>query len=144
MSFLTVIAFAVGVISLAVVPRSLRKMRQGDEEWRERWGALDPNQRKAILREMRRGEPVRDPDDAELALRAVAQLDYVRGAMCPVDRAWTLALIALVIAGLVEDQQVIAIVAAMGLVLGTLFAGIARLRRHRLHQSAERTRALLL
>jgi hypothetical protein len=131
------------VAYLAVIPRSVRKMRLGDQEWRRQWRALSPGRRKALLATMRRGEAVRDPDDAALALRGVAQLDYIRGAMRPVKLAGTATLIAVVIVGILSDQPIYAFIGGAGLIASGLLSVIARWRHQRLQRCADATRRLL-
>lgn len=140
---MTLTVAGLGIAYLAVIPRSLRRMRLGDEDWRRRWRALPAERRKAVLSSMRHGEPVRDPADAELALRGVAQVDYVRGAIRPVKLAGTGTLILLLIGGILSDQTIYAFIAGAGLTASGLVSVVARWQHHRLQQSADATRRLL-
>jgi hypothetical protein len=140
---LSVLGLVALVSTALVLPGSLRSMRAGDEEWRARWRRLAPDRRRSILRTMRRGEPVRDRLDAELAIRAVAQLDHVRRALRPLHATYVPLLVAMVVIGLAGGWTGLAVIAGAGLAASALLAGIARQRRRRLQESVERTRALL-
>jgi hypothetical protein len=115
-----------------------------DEEWRAQWKALDPQRRKRITQAMRRGEAVREPADAELALRAIAQVEMTRRAMRPIELiAWPMLLVVFAFA-------VVSIGVSAALVLGFCvvlsFFAVGTLtsegQRRRLRQSAEATRPL--
>ena len=137
-------ATAIGLIVIWVIlaPRAARKIRQGDEEWRKAWGALDPARRKAITQKMRRGDPIDDPADAELGLRAIVQVDHVKDAMRLTSVLGTLVLGLLLIGGIVEDEPVRVLIAGAGLALSTLMAGLSWLRQRQRQLAAERTVAL--
>ena len=133
----------VGVVAMAlVVPRALKSMRAGDEDWRARWRALEPDRRRAIVRTMRRGQPVEEPEDAALALRAVAQLHRVSRAMRPVNLLGSAMVVGLLIIGLTSGAAAITIIAGSGLAAATTTGAIARQRRQSLSRSAQRTRQL--
>jgi hypothetical protein len=69
---LSFVVIVLAVPAVVVMHRATRRMRkEGDQDWRERWRALDPERRKRILATMRRGEALTDPEDAELGARAV-------------------------------------------------------------------------
>lgn len=140
-----VVTFAfLGLIigGLVLTRRTTRKLRAGDEEWVERWRALDPERREAILHTMRSGEAVRDPEDAEFALRGVAQLEYVRGVIQPLTIASTPATLAILIGGVVAEKGVLVVVAGAGLAFSVVTGVLARRQNRQFQRSAEATRRI--
>jgi LPXTG-motif cell wall-anchored protein len=125
-----------------LVPRFLAKVRQGDEEWRRRWRALDRGRRRAILRTMRKGQPVAEPEDADLALRAIAQIDHVRRAMRPLEWIGLGALVAILIDGIVSGDDGLLLIPAAGLALTLSLGALSWRRRRQLERSAAATRRL--
>lgn len=140
---LTLVLLAVAGIYLVLVRRSTSRLRHGDREWRERWRALEPARRRTILQTMRQGQPVHDPEDAELALRAISQIDYVRTAMRPIDLFLTPALIVVAIAGIFVGLPVLAVIAGVGLAVSAVLHLLSSRRRRRLQRSADATRQLM-
>jgi hypothetical protein len=88
----------------------------------------------------RQGGAVSGTEDAELALRAVAQVEFVRRAMLPVNAAVTLGVAALLIAGFLTDENVVAVAGGVGVAVGLVFGLISRRQLRRLRRSAEATR----
>jgi hypothetical protein len=91
-------------IYLVLVRRAITTMRAGDEDWRQRWRELDPARRKAVRDCMKRGDPVSDRGDAELSLRAVAQVQHVRKAIAPPTFVSLLMVVAFLVAGVVSGS----------------------------------------
>jgi hypothetical protein len=140
--------FAAVVSCLSVVLgrrfiKALRAMRDDGQGWRDRWRALEPARRSAIVQTMRQGLPVTDPEDAELALRLVAQLDTLRVALRPLQLLATPAMVVLTIGALVSRIWFVAIIGGVSLVAGVVLETRSFLRRRRVHRSAEATRALI-
>ena len=130
------------VLWRVVLPRFRRAMAEGDREWRDRFRALDPVRRDAIRHAMRCGEPVRDPEDVELLLRADAQLDYVHRAMRPLE-LMMLPIVAALLAFAIEHQiRFMFVIFGVGFAFWLLTgAGVWRQRRRR-KQSVAATRRL--
>ena len=137
---ITVIAAPGCVVYLILTRRSIRMMRAGDEEWRHRWRQMDPARRRSIRRQMKQGEAVPDIEDAELAVRAVAQVEYVRRSMAPVTRWSMLLVVAGLIAGVVFGSNILIIVGAFGLVSFAVLDLLSRWQRHRYQMSIAATR----
>ena len=140
---LAVVMLVAGVATVILLPRFLRDMRAGDREWRRRWRALGSARRRTIMQALRRGEPVVDREDAELALGAVAQLERMDRAM---RRLWLVHLpasLALILFGLSARTPVTAIMAALWLAVIAASEALNRWRRRRFQRSVELTRALL-
>ena len=69
------IALVVSTVSLRALTRSARdaSARENDPQYAEqasRWRSLKPEQRRAAVAEVRRGEPISDPETATVALAA--------------------------------------------------------------------------
>ena len=132
-----------GVLLLIVSLRARRSMLEGsDEEWRRQWQALAPERRKAIRRSLRRGEAMHDANDAELALRAVAQTEHVRRSMRPITIVAVPMLSIWLVAGVLADQLILVVGTALALALGVVLAPVSWFQTKRLRQSAEATRRL--
>lgn len=89
---------------------------------------------------MRQGRPVREPEDVELALRAIAQLDYVRAAMRPLELVSMPVLVVLVIVAIATGLTFIAIAGGVGLAGSATLQVLAWQRRRQLQRSAQATR----
>jgi Flp pilus assembly protein TadB len=146
MEFVLAVAIAVGAAAFghAALRFARTVRRESDEEWRAQWKALDPQRRKAITKAMRRGEAIREPADAELALHAIAQVEMTSRAMRPIELiAWPMLVIVFAFA-------VVSVSVSTVLVLGfcvvlTFFAVgtlASEWQQRRLRQSAEATRRL--
>ena len=142
MSGFTITALVLIVIWLIITPRTIRRMQHGDSEWRDAWRALDSGRRKTIQRKLRHGQAVEDPGDAELALRAVAQVHHVKEAMHPTSVLGTMVLVVLLVGGIVDDEPVMVIIAGAGLGLSALMGVLSAVQDRRRQLSAQRTRAL--
>jgi hypothetical protein len=70
---------------------------------------------------MKRGEPVLDREHAELAFRAVAQLDCVRKAMAPVTLVLLLLVVAVLVAGVLLGSSILTVLGGFGLGAGGVF-----------------------
>ena len=130
------------VIHVILARRSIRLIRAGDNEWRQRWRGLDPDRRRSIRQRMKRGEPVLDREDAELALRADAQIDHVRGAIAPIALASQLLVVGFLVVGVVSGSVIFIIIGASGLGSGAVIDVLSRRQRRRSHTSAAATRRL--
>jgi hypothetical protein len=132
---------AASIAALVVVPRALRDMKaESDDEWRRAWKHLEPGRRKAIRAKMARGEAIEDPDDAELALRAAAQVERVRQALRPVKWIFGGLLFALVVTVALTGPRLLAVLIGAGLASSASLSAFAWHRRRRLLQSVEATR----
>jgi hypothetical protein len=129
-------------IYLILTRRSIRTLREGDEEWRRRWRQLDSARRKSIRERMKRGEAVLDRGDAELAVRAVAQIDYVRKTMAPVTLASMLLVLAFLVVGVASGSTVLIIVGAFGLGSCAVLGLVSRRQRRRYQKSTAATRRI--
>jgi Flp pilus assembly protein TadB len=108
-----------GLVYATLAFRAAKSMRRGtDEEWKRQWRELDPQRRKQIRRSLRRGEAVREPQDADLALRAVAQVKRVRRSLRPLNLASPLMFLLLVVTLVSLGEATAAVV--FGVVLGVL------------------------
>ena len=91
---------------------------------------------------MRRGEAARDPDDVELAVRAAAQLDYVRRTMRSFELL-TLPFFAAVLAVAINQHiYFVLYILAAGLLFWAATGTEAWWQRRRRNQSVEATRQL--
>jgi hypothetical protein len=140
--WLPLLLAAVGVPYTLLTLRFARDVRQGDEEWRRRFRELDPARRGAITQAMRGGRAVQDPEDAELLLRGVAQVEYVLRAMRPLSIVGAVAVVALLVAGVLANRSFLVWIAAAGLAAALVSAPLAWWRRKRYLQSAAATRRL--
>jgi hypothetical protein len=139
---ITIILAPACVVYLIVTRRAIRRMRQGDEEWRQRWRQLDPPRRKAIRAHMKRGEAVPDREDAELAIRAVAQIDYVKRAMAPMTLFSVFLVVVFLGVGVVSGDTIFIVIGAVGAGSALLFDVLARRQGRRYRQSVAATRAV--
>jgi hypothetical protein len=121
---------------------SIKRLRTGDEEWRQRWRELDPDRRKAIRARMKSGEAVQDHEDAELSLRAIAQVNYVRKAMAPMSRSGLLLVVLVLVVGVITDSVVFLALGVFGLGSGAVFDLLARRQRKRYQRSATATKRI--
>jgi hypothetical protein len=135
------------VLSLAVLVmfrpmlRRLRALKEEGRAFRERWRKLDPARRREISRTIRRGEPVTDPQEAELALEAIRNGERVAQAVRPFQLLYAPALVALLVYGFVEHSRFLIVSGAtvVGVVALTQLLGWQRMRK--LHAAAAATRA---
>src|SRR5919201_1302791 len=106
------------VVSLAVLVmfrpllRRLRALKKEGRAFRERWRELDPARRREISRTIRRGQPVTDPREAELALAAIRNGERVAEAVRPLQLLYGPVLVALVVYALVEHTRFLLITGA--------------------------------
>ena len=121
--------------------KTTRRMRSDADL--ERWRAVEPARRKAIVQTMRQGLPVRDPADAELALEASDRADRVRKLMRPMSLFGDLAIVVIVVVGIATSVWFVAIIGGSGLVVGAVLTVLSRQRRRRIHESVEATRRLI-
>lgn len=121
--------------------RTMRSLRDGDEEWRAQWRALDRQRRKRIAREIRRGHAVGEPD-TELALGAIARIEVTLRAVEKMQlTAWPMVAVAVVFALVYVDAATSLL--ALGIPLAVLAVGLAvsaHRQRRRLRRSAEAMR----
>jgi hypothetical protein len=135
------------VLSLAVLVmfrpmiRRLRALKEEGRAFRERWRALDPARRREISRTIRRGQPVTDPQEAELALEAIRNGERVVEVVQPFQLLYAPTLVALVVYALVEHSRflIVAAAAIIGFVALTSLLHWQRMRK--LHAAAAATRA---
>jgi hypothetical protein len=80
---------------------------------------------------MQRGEAVPDPEDAEVAIRAVAQIEYVRRAMPPMIRVSMLLVVAFLVTGVVSGSTILIVIGALGVGSATVFGLFSRRQRAR-------------
>jgi hypothetical protein len=133
-------AMVFGSVYAMLALRFTRTTRRGDEDWRTRWRALAPAHRRSILATMRRGDPVTDADDAELGPRAVAQSDFVRRAMRPMEAFSVPSTVALLAFGIVAGDAVIVAIGATTLIFLGVTSTVSTWSRRRLHAGAATTR----
>src|SRR5690348_3404628 len=138
---LAAVMLVVCVATVILVPRAIRDMRVVDREWRRRWRALGAEQRRSIMRALRRGEPIYDHEDAELALGAIAHAERTDRATRPLRWLHVPASLALMLFGLTVGRPVTAIIAAFWLATIALSEAVARWQRRRFQRSVERTRS---
>ena len=121
--------------------RRLRALKEEGRAFRERWRKLDPARRREISRTIRRGEPVTDPQEAELALEAIRNGERVAQAVRPFQLLYAPALVALLVYGFVEHIRFLIVSGAtvVGVVALTQLLGWQRMRK--LHAAAAATRA---
>lgn len=145
MNGVTVIGLFLGpvaIIDVILTRRFARSARQGDEEWRRRWRELDPARKQSIRRKMKRGEAVPDPEDAELARRAVAQVDYIRKAMAPLVIINMVVVLAFLAVGIASGLTFLIVVAAAGLGSTAVLDVLSRHQRRQHRQSVAATERL--
>jgi hypothetical protein len=130
-----------------VVHRRLRPT--GSQEWRQRWKRIDRPRRRRIARAVRRGEAVRDPRDAELAIELIDQIERQMAALQPRRRGRRIELflvaaeLLLVLGTLAAAVRAFDLVGALALLAPILFVvGLLFVARHAGSRSANRlTRA---
>lgn len=81
-----------------------------------------------------------DREDAELAVRAVAQIDYVRKAMAPMTLISLVLVLAILVVGVVSASTVLIVVGGVGLGCGAVLDLLSRRQRHLYQKSAAATR----
>jgi hypothetical protein len=112
--FLAVL-LVLSLVVLVMFRRTIRRLRALKEEgraFRERWRALDPARRREISLTIRRGQPVTDPREAELALEAIRNGERVAEAVRPFQFLYAPALVALVVYGFAEHSRFLRIAGA--------------------------------
>ena len=135
------------VISAAVLVmfrptiRRLRALKEDARAFRERWRELDPARRREISRTIRRGQPVTNPQEAELALEAIRNGERVAEAVRPLQLLYGPALVALVVYALVEHTRFLLIVGAAFVGSFALTWFLQRQRTRKLRAAAAATRA---
>jgi hypothetical protein len=135
------------VVSLAVLVmfrpliRRLRALKEEGRGFRERWRELDPARRREISRTIRRGQPVTDPHEAELALEAIRNGERVAEAVRPFQFVYAPALVALVVYALVEHTRFLLIAAAAIIGFFALTWLLQWQRTRKLRAAAAATRA---
>ena len=112
LSVLVLVLAAVHLVAFRPMLRRLRALKEEGRAFRERWRKLDPARRREISRTIRRGEPVTDPQEAELALEAIRNGERVAQAVRPFQLLYAPALVALVVYALVEHTRFLLIAAA--------------------------------
>lgn len=137
-----VIAAPACVVYLVLARRSIRAMRGGDEDWRRRWRQLDPDRRQSIRKRMKSGEAVADREEAELALRAVAQVNHVRIVTAPMTFASTLLVLAWLVVGAVSGSTILIVVGVFGVLSSGLFDLLSRRQRNQYKRSTAATQRL--
>jgi hypothetical protein len=131
------------LLYLILVWRAGRSLYQGtDRDLKRAWRDVEPQRRKRIRRSLLRGEAVRDPADAVLALGAVAQLERVRRSLSPLSLVSPLLLLGLLVVLIAIDARwSVVVLGGVFAVLTTLWlATIWSWRRYR--KSAAATRAV--
>lgn len=121
------------------VRRSIKRLRTGDAEWRRRWRQLDPQRRRTIRHRMRRGQPASDPEDADLLVRAVGQVDHVVRAMAPMTTSSLLIIAAMLVGGIVSGAAFLILAGAIGFVSWGVLDLLSRRQRSMYHRSASST-----
>lgn len=139
---LTIVLVPVAALYVISARQSIKRLRTGDEEWRRRWRELDPSRRKAIRARMKSGEAVQDHKDAELSLRAIAQVDYVRKVMAPMSRTGLLLVVFWLVVGVITGSIVLVAVGVFSLGSGAVFDLLARRQRKRYQRSATATKRI--
>jgi hypothetical protein len=129
---------------LILVPRSIRRMRAVREEGREfrrRWRALAPARRRELMRAVRRGQPLTDPQEAELALEAIRNDERIAAALRPLQLMYAPAIAGIVVFGLVEHEHFLIVVAAAIVALLAVSRLLLWQRARKLRQTAAALRA---
>jgi Flp pilus assembly protein TadB len=123
--------------------RSTKSMRRGsDEELRRQWRALDRDRRKSINGSLRRGEAVRDQEDADLALRVVAQVERVRRSLRTIELVSWVMFLVLLVALIVLDHTTLAVGLGVVLAIFALLTAFSAWHWRRLRRAAAATRHL--
>jgi hypothetical protein len=142
LSVLLVFLAAVHVALFRPTLRRLRALKEDGRAFRERWRELDPSRRREISRTIRRGQPVTDPREAELALAAIENGEQVVHALRLLQLVYAPALVGLLVFAFVEHSRFL-------VVAGAVIAGFVALtsllqwqRRRKLRAAAAATRAL--
>ena len=122
--------------------RRLRALKEEGPAFRERWRQLDPARRREILRAIRRGQPVTDPQEAELALEAIRNGERVAAAVQPFQLLYPPALVAFTVYAFAEHSRFLIVFGAVlvGLVAATWLLQWQRTRRRRSAAAATRAR----
>jgi hypothetical protein len=106
--FLSLVVVVLTAAHLVLVPRSLRQLRALKEEgraFREHWRALEPARRREISRAIRRGRPVADPQEVEVALENIRNAERVVETLRPLQLVYSPAIAGLFVFGLVEGDR---------------------------------------
>jgi hypothetical protein len=121
--------------------RRLRALKEEGRAFRERWRALDPARRREISRTIRRGQPVTDPREAELALEAIRNGERVGEAMRPLQLLYLPALLGFFVFAVVEHSRFLIFFGSA--IVGLFVAAwvFQRLRMRKIRAAAAATRA---
>jgi hypothetical protein len=123
--------------------RSAKSMRRGsDVEWVRQWRALDRSRRKSILRSLRRGEAVRDQEDADLALRAVAQIERVRRSLRMIEFVSWVLFLGLLATWIILAMTVLAISFGVVIAVLALASALSEWQWRRFRRAAAATRSV--
>lgn len=137
---LALCAGAFCLVYVALAWRAYGLIRGGHREWRERWRLLDAGRRHDIMVRLRDGQPVSDPEEAELALLALDRFEFIRHALRPITYAFTLLVLIELVAGLILGVSPAAVLGAIGVVFVGSLELSTRRRVARMHESAAATR----
>jgi hypothetical protein len=85
LGFVLLLAVIAGVAAFFWFHRRLRPT--GLREWQRQWKRIDRSRRREIARTARRGDAVRDPRDARLAIEFIDQIERQMAALQPRRRA---------------------------------------------------------
>ena len=143
--FVAVLLVALTTLHLVLFRPAIRRLRALKEEgraFRERWRGLDPARRREISRTLRRGQPVTDPQEAELALEAIRNGERVVHALRPMQLVYAPALVGLLVFAFVEHSRFLVVtgVAVVGFVVLTSLLQWERRRKLRAAAAATRAR----
>jgi hypothetical protein len=94
--YLLGLAVAAVVASAVAVLVYRSSHRADDREWRRKWQRVPRSKRREITRAVRRGEAVRDPRDAQLALEVIDRIER-QAARYQRRRSWWIELLLLVV-----------------------------------------------
>jgi len=143
--FLSVLVVLLAAVHLALFRPALRRLRALKDDgraFRERWRELDPARRREISRTIRRGRPVTDPQEAEIALEAIRNGEQVVNALRPLQIVYAPALAGLLVYGFVEHSRFLIVLGAAVVGFVALTTLLQRQRRRKLRAAAAATRAL--
>jgi hypothetical protein len=141
LSVLFVVLAAVHLMLFRPAIRRLRVLKVDGRTFRERWRELDPARRREISRTIRRGQPVTDPQDAQLAPEAIRNGERVAEAVRPLQLLYAPALVGFFVYALVERNRFLIVFGAAivgSMVLARLFVWQ---RTRKLRAAAAATRA---
>jgi hypothetical protein len=121
--------------------RRLQALKEDGRAFRERWRELDPARRREISRTLRRGRPVTDPQEAELALAAIRNGEQVVHALRPLQLIYAPALVGMLVYAFVEHSRFLVVAAAAVAGFVALTSLLQWHRRRNLRAAADATRA---